>query len=102
MPLFVADPMCQRTLYFDSGGQPGHRAAWTDDRVNAVVPQLFPQYAARLWIALFCGPATPATSTFQDRAGAPIRDYMRKGGDAHAVLAILNGLYHESQKEGAP
>jgi len=37
---------------------------------------------------------------FQDRAGIPVRDYLRYGGDPRAVLEMLNGLYRESQKEG--
>ncbi len=99
--LFVADPMCQRTLYVDSGGQPGHRAAWTDDRVNGLCRNYFRNTLAALDRA-FLRPRYPGYIYFQDRGGTPIRDYMKKGGDAHAVLAILNGLYHESQKEGAP
>jgi len=31
---YVMSPSCQRTLYFDSGGQPGHRSAWLDKRTN--------------------------------------------------------------------
>lgn len=32
---FVHDPAHQRGPYFDAGGQPGSRAAWLDERVNA-------------------------------------------------------------------
>lgn len=32
---FVHDPTHQRGAYFDAGGQPGSRAAWLDERVNA-------------------------------------------------------------------
>jgi len=94
---FVADPVCQRTLYFDSGGQPGHRSAWTDDRVNAACRDHFRNTLPALDRA-FLRPRYPGYIYFQDRAGAPIRDYMRSGGDERAVLSHLNALYRESQK----
>lgn len=94
---FTADPVCQRTLYFDSGGQPGHRSAWTDERVNAACRACFRNTLPALDRA-FLRPRYPGYLYFQDRAGAPIRDYMRIGGDERALLAELNALYHKSQK----
>lgn len=38
---FVAAPETQRTLYFDHGGQPGHRSAWTDPAVNLASNDFF-------------------------------------------------------------
>ena len=38
---FVASPMTQRGIYFQSGGQPGHRSAWLDDTVNAASSNYF-------------------------------------------------------------
>ena len=31
---YAASPEIQKTLFFDNGGQPGHRAAWTDTETN--------------------------------------------------------------------
>ena len=95
---FVADPVCQRTLYFEAGGQPGHRSAWTDDRVNSLCGNFFRNTLAALDRA-YLRPRYPGYIYFQDRAGTPIRDFMRNGGDPRAVVAKLNALYHESQKE---
>ena len=95
---FVADPVCQRTLYYDSGGQPGHRSAWLDDRVNAACRNYFLNTLPALDRA-FLRPRYPGYIYFQDRAGDPIRDYMQNGGDERAVLANLNALYQKSQKE---
>jgi multiple sugar transport system substrate-binding protein len=96
---FVADPVCQRTLYFDSGGQPGHRSAWTDDRVNAACRNYFRNTLEALDRA-FLRPRYAGYLYFQDRAGVPVRDYLRNGGDPRAVLEKLNALYRESRKEG--
>jgi multiple sugar transport system substrate-binding protein len=38
---WVTSPGCQRTLYFESGGQPGNRVAWTDASVNAGANSFF-------------------------------------------------------------
>ena len=32
--MFSASPTIQRTLFFENGGQPGHRSAWLDAEVN--------------------------------------------------------------------
>lgn len=39
--LWVASPECQRTLYVESGGQPGSRTAWIDDAANALAGNYF-------------------------------------------------------------
>ena len=98
---FVADPVCQRTLYFDNGGQPGHRAAWLDQRVNLACRNFFINTLPALDRA-FLRPRYSGYLHFQDRAGAPIRDYLRQGGDERTLLARLDSLYRESLKEGQP
>jgi len=96
---FVADPVCQRTVYFENGGQPGHRSAWTDERVNGLCRSYFRITLPALDRA-FLRPRFPGYINFQDRAGAPIREYMRNGGDAQKALADLDTLYRESRKAG--
>ncbi|MGA2076477.1 MAG: extracellular solute-binding protein [Terriglobia bacterium] len=98
---FVADPGCQRTLYFENGGQPGHRTAWTDTRVNAACRNFFINTLPALDRA-FLRPRYPGYLRFQDGAGAPVRDYLRQGGDERTLLGRLDSLYRESQKEGQP
>jgi len=98
---FVAAPLCQRTLYFESGGQPGHRAAWIDNRVNLACRNFFINTAPALDRA-FLRPRYPGYLRFQEGAGAPIRDYLRHGGDERTLLERLDSLYRESQKEWRP
>lgn len=38
---WVAGCDCQRTLYVDSGGQPGHKRAWCDEHANAITNGYF-------------------------------------------------------------
>ncbi len=92
---FVATPEIQRGLYFDSGGQPGHRSAWLDEKVNAAASNHFLDTLPAL-DAAFVRPRYPDYLRFQDRAGFPIHAYLREGGDAVQVLETLNQLYRES------
>jgi multiple sugar transport system substrate-binding protein len=97
----VADPVCQRTLYHDSGGQPGHRLAWTNEHVNRGSRNFFRNTLPALDRA-FLRPRYPGYMYFQDRAGTSVRDYMRAGGGERALLANLDNLYRESRKVGLP
>ena len=98
---FVADPLCQRTLYFENGGQPGYRTAWTDARVNAACRNFFINTLTALDRA-FLRPRCPGYLRFQEHAGAQIRYYLRHGGDERKLLEWLDWLYRESQREGQP
>ncbi len=92
---FVGDPETQKTLFFNNGGQPGHREAWKDTRVNYNSLDYFKDTLPALDRA-FLRPRYHGHMYFQDNAGAPIREYMMKGGDAKNLLNKLNVLYKES------
>ena len=38
---WIAGASCQRTLFFDAGGQPGNAAAWDDDHCNQAANNYF-------------------------------------------------------------
>ncbi len=88
----------QKGLFFDNGGQPGHRKAWTDHRVNSQCLDFFADTLPALDRS-FLRPRYHGHMYFQDRAGAPIREYMMNGGDAKALLGELNELYKKSLLE---
>ena len=62
---FSASPGVQKGIYFQSGGQPGHRAAWTDDAVNAASMNFFRDTLQTLDEALMRG-KFPGYMRFQD------------------------------------
>ncbi|GIZ09560.1 ABC transporter substrate-binding protein [Flavobacterium sp. UMI-01] len=95
---YVASPETQKGVFFDNGGQPGHRGAWLDERTNAVTSNYFTDTLPTLDRA-FLRPRYHGHMYFQDHAGAPIREYMMKGGDTKKVLDGLNQLYIESLKK---
>ncbi len=93
---YTASPECQRTLFFESGGQPGHRTAWLDDTVNQRSNNFFINTLPALDRA-YLRPRYPNYLYFQDNAGVLVQDYLLHGGDPKAVLKALEKLYRESR-----
>ncbi len=95
---FAGSEAIQKTLFFDNGGQPGHRQAWLDTHTNHVTTDYFKDTLPALDRA-FLRPRYHGHMYFQDRGGAPIREYMMNGGDPHQLLKHLNDVYLQSLKE---
>ena len=95
---YVGSEATQKGVFFDNGGQPGHRQAWLDKRANDLTDNFFKDTLPALDRA-FLRPRYHGHMYFQDRAGAPIREYMMNGGDEQQLLKNLNELYLKSLKE---
>jgi multiple sugar transport system substrate-binding protein len=91
----TASPGWQRTLYFESGGQPAHRSAWTDPEVNRRANFFFRDTLAThddSWVRpRYCG-----YLEFQDQGGGLVRDFLLGQASAKATLEALNTLYRSS------
>ena len=88
---FVASPWTQAGLYFESGGQPGHRAAWTDAAVNRASNGYFRETLSTLdeaWVR----PRFPGYLEFQQKAGLAVHDYLWRQGDAPATIAQIKSI----------
>lgn len=89
---FTASPETQKGIYFQGGGQPGHRAAWLDDAVNAASTNFFRDTLQTLDEALL-RPQFPGYMVFQD-AGTPVAHDCVAGKTKPADAARdLNRLY---------
>lgn len=93
---YVGSPECQQTLFFESGGQPGHLAAWKNEEVNRQSHQYFKNTLPALERA-FLRPRYHGSMFFQDHAGDVVRDYLMNGGDETEVLSAMNELYLQSK-----
>jgi multiple sugar transport system substrate-binding protein len=93
---FVASPACQQSLYFESGGQPGHLAAWTNEEVNRQSHNYYSNTLPALQRA-FLRPRYHGSMFFQDHAGDVVRNYLMQGGNEEKVLADMNKLFQESK-----
>lgn len=96
---YTASPECQRTLFVESGGQPGHRSAWVDEEVNRRTHDYFTQTLPALDRA-YLRPRYSGYLHFQDHAGDLVREYMMNGGSPDKVLEGMNKLYLESKRGG--
>ena len=92
---FTADPVTQRTTYAEAGGQPGHRSAWTDPKVNASSSGFFADTLAAM-DAAYLRPRYDGVLGFQELGGDLIHAWLREGGDAAAILDVLDERYRDS------
>ena len=93
---FTASPDVQKGIYFQGGGQPGHRAAWLDDAVNAASTDFFRDTLQTLDEALL-RPQFPGYMAFQD-AGTPVAHDCIAGKTKPADAARdLNRLYRDAR-----
>jgi multiple sugar transport system substrate-binding protein len=95
---YVASGEVQRTIYFESGGQPGHRSAWLDDAVNAASSNFFRDTLETLENA-YLRPRYLGYMPVQERAGEVIHAFLKEDGDIDATLDTLDGLYRGSRKD---
>lgn len=93
---WLASADVQRGLYFQSGGQPAHRAAWVDPDVNAAASNFFRDTEASL-DAAFVRPRYQGYQAFQDAAGTIIREAVVGGGDKVKAMEMLDAAYASSQ-----
>ncbi|AHF78754.1 Cro/Cl family transcriptional regulator [Sodalis praecaptivus] len=92
---YTASAAIQKTLFFDTGGQPGHRAAWIDAEVNRRSLDFF----ADTLMTLDRSAKRPRYNgflNFQDHAGHGVRDFVMRGGSSKATFDTLNQLYQDS------
>jgi multiple sugar transport system substrate-binding protein len=91
---FSASSEVQKSIYFLSGGQPGHRDAWSDDAVNAASLNFFRDTLQTLDEARLRG-RFPGYMRFQDE-GTPIVNRCVRGALKPDVAArSFNRLYRD-------
>ena len=89
---YVASAECQRTTYFESGGQPGNIVAWRNARVNQASDNYFLATLDTLTHS-YVRPRYPGYIDFQTRAGLVVWEFLKNGGSAVRVLEALDHLY---------
>jgi multiple sugar transport system substrate-binding protein len=92
---WVTSPECQRTLYFESGGQPGNRIAWTDASVNTIANSFFLNTLETLEHA-YVRPRYDGFVEFHDQVGLLLHDHLRSRSEEPHIWAEINELYLKS------
>lgn len=93
---YVASAECQRTLYFESGGQSGHRAAWLDGEVNRRCGDFFLKTLATLDEA-YLRPRFDGYLEFQDAAGNVVHRFLSGATDASDAMADMSALWRANE-----
>jgi multiple sugar transport system substrate-binding protein len=92
---FVCSADVQRGAYVRGGGQPGHRAAWTDPEVDVAANGFFSSTLEALDRA-YLRPRFDGFLSFQDAAGDVIHDAVRAGTDPDTALDRVDALFRRS------
>ncbi len=95
--MYVADAETQRGIYFEAGGQPGHRGAWEDPSVNAASNGFFRDTLQTLEEA-YLRPRHDGYELLQIEAGELIHSFLSEEKDATRTLDRLEALYQERRK----
>lgn len=92
---FTASPEIQNGVYFDSGGQPGHRSAWLNDRINDASANFFKDTLATLDETIV-RPQYPGYMHFQDLASPIVHDCISGNITMDETFQTLNKIYRHS------
>lgn len=92
---WIASAHVQRGLYAESGGQPGHAAAWGDDGVNGAAHDFYRRTRATL-DAAWVRPRHSGYMAFQDAAATRLNAGLLSGETPAAIVEALNQLYRET------
>jgi multiple sugar transport system substrate-binding protein len=93
---FTASPETQMGIYFQAGGQPGHRAAWLDEAVNSASTNFFRDTLQALDEALL-RPQFPGYMAFQDAGTLVAHDCISGKTKPADAACELNRLYRAAQ-----
>jgi multiple sugar transport system substrate-binding protein len=92
----AASGECQRTMYVQHGGQPGHRTAWTNELANLLTNDFFKEVLPVMDNG-YTRPVYNGYLHFQDQAGIPLQECLLKNGDPEKALNKMNKIYRESR-----
>lgn len=91
----VVSGECQRTLYVQHGGQPGHRSAWMDAEANRLTHDFF-RNVLPVMDNGYMRPRYNGYLHFQDHAGIPLQKSLMEDSNPVNVLNEMNTIYQQS------
>ncbi len=97
---WIASAVCQRGLYFESGGQPGNAVAWSDSSVNQAANGFFNDTRETMDRS-YLRPRHHGYMVFQDRGGDIVNDFLAKRIDELEAQSRLDAAYRESFNSSA-
>ena len=98
---FMASPEIQCGIYFDAGGQPGHRSAWSNDRINQACSNFFRDTLNTLDDAIV-RPQYSGYMHFQDHASTIVHDCISGSIGFEIAIKLINTVYQQSIASDLP
>ena len=92
---WIASAECQKSLFYESGGQPGNSVAWEDDKINKETNNFFRGTRKTLDLA-WVRPRHNGYMKFQDESGNLINEYLQSEIKAESICEKLIDMYNES------
>jgi len=93
--VWVASAECQKTIYVQSGGQPGNRKAWIDSGINEMSNRFFETTLPTLEQA-FLRPRFAGFIEFQTQASFLVSDFLRGKNSSAATLDSLDECFRKA------
>lgn len=98
---FVADGTTQKGIYVYAGGQPSHRAAWCDSKLDEFCGGFFSGTRITQEEA-FVRPRYSGYVPFQATGGDVLQEILLDGRDINKMLDKLDAFYRESRESDSP
>ena len=95
---WIAGADCQKSLFYESGGQPGNSEAWEDEKINLETNDFFKSTRKTLNLA-WVRPRHNGYMEFQDKSGDLINEYLQSDIRPESVCEKLSDMYNASFKE---
>ena len=95
---WIASAECQKSLFYESGGQPGNSVAWEDEKINLETFDFFKATRKTLELA-WVRPRHNGYMEFQDKSGNLINEYLQSSISAESICEKLCDMYNESFKD---
>ena len=95
---WIAGADCQKSLFYESGGQPGNSEAWEDEKINLETNDFFKSTRKTLNLA-WVRPRHNGYMEFQDKSGDLINEYLQSDIRPESVCEKLSDMYNASFKD---
>jgi multiple sugar transport system substrate-binding protein len=95
---WVASAECQKTIYFDSGGQPGNSAAWEDEHVNRASNDFF-RGTRQTLEAAYVRPRYDGYMYLQDKGGDAVHAFLSGKATADQTVLALKEIDQRSREK---
>ena len=94
---WIAGAECQKSLFYESGGQPGNSVAWEDNKINRETSNFFRGTRKTLDLA-WIRPRHNGYMKFQDESGNLINEYLQSAIKAESICEKLIDMFNKSFK----